>query len=340
MGRATYRKIITSPELIKQINPQNIKLMERFLNNFGTKRSPNSVTNYRSNLRMFFCWNVLENDNEFFIDIKKYQLMDFFDYGVTELQWHSQRYSQFHSCLSSFSAWIERMYDEKYPNFRNLLPKIEKPVKSVIRQKSVFTKAELDDLMLLLGRENKIQEQCLLALMMATGARLSELGRFTVPMIENSSLVFDDLFLETDPMQVKGMGTDGKHIERYIIKDMFMPYYNKWLPERAKIMNNFNQQHDSLFITRTGTVARVSTFRGWIENWNEYTSKPFYAHSMRHFWTTYLLGAGLEKELVQDLQKWSSDTLVSIYNDATAKDRTWKGLEKLRMTLNDELHNK
>ena len=32
-GRETYRKIITSPELIEQINPENVKLMERFLKN-------------------------------------------------------------------------------------------------------------------------------------------------------------------------------------------------------------------------------------------------------------------------------------------------------------------
>ena len=30
-GRETFRKIITSEELIKQINPENVKLMERFL---------------------------------------------------------------------------------------------------------------------------------------------------------------------------------------------------------------------------------------------------------------------------------------------------------------------
>ena len=46
-----------------------------------------------------------------------------------------------------------------------------------------------------------------------------------------------------------------------------------------------------------------------------------------------MLAAGVEKELVQDLKKWSSDTLVSLYNDNTTKDRKWKGLEKLKATL-------
>ena len=71
MGRKTFRKIITSPELIEQINPENKKLMERFLKNYSTKKSPKTIINYRSNLNIFFCWNILENDNISIIDIKK-----------------------------------------------------------------------------------------------------------------------------------------------------------------------------------------------------------------------------------------------------------------------------
>ena len=53
-GRKTFRKVITSEELDTQINPKNIKLADRFLKNFATKRSPNSVVSYKSNLRIFF----------------------------------------------------------------------------------------------------------------------------------------------------------------------------------------------------------------------------------------------------------------------------------------------
>lgn len=53
-GRETFRKVITSPELIAEINPKNIQLAERFLKNFSTKRSPNSVISYKSNLNIFF----------------------------------------------------------------------------------------------------------------------------------------------------------------------------------------------------------------------------------------------------------------------------------------------
>lgn len=333
-GRETYRKIITSPELTAQINPKNIKLMERFLKNFATKRSPNSVISYRSNLTMFFTWNLTENENLFFIDIKKIHLMDFFDYCVTELKWNSSRFAQMHSCLSSFSAFIENFYDEDYPLFRNLLPKIEKLPKEVVRKKSVFEKSELDKLMTWLGEQGKANEQCLLATMMASGARISELGRFTISMIDENNTAFEGLFLETtEEMQVKGRGTTGKHITRYLIKDLFLPYYKKWLPIREQIMKENNKSHDYVFVKSDGEPATASTFRSWMEKWDNVLDKHLYAHSIRHFWTTYLLSVGLEKEFVQELQQWSSDTLVNLYNDATAKDRKWKNLDKLKDAL-------
>lgn len=333
-GRKTFRKVITSPELIEQINPKNVKLMDRFLKNFATKRSPNSVVSYRSNLNIFFTWNLLENENKFFVDVKKRELMEFFDYCVTELKWGSQRFAQMHSSLSSFSRFIETFYDDEYPLFRNLLPKIEKPVKEAVRKKSVFSKDELDKLMSWLGENGRVNEQCLLATMMASGARISELGRFTVSMIDENHTAFDGLFLETtEEMRVKGRGTSGKHINRYLIKDLFLPYYKKWLPIREKIMKEHGKNHDYVFITKNGDPAGVSTFNGWIEKWDTVLDKHLYAHSIRHFWTTYLLSFGLEKEFVQSLQSWSSDTLVDLYNDATVKDRKWKNLDKLRDAL-------
>ena len=336
-GRKTFRKIITSPEVMEQINPENVKLMERFLKNLSTKRSPNTVTVYRSNLNIFFCYNVLYGDNEFFVDIKKYHLLDFFDYCVTELKWGSNRYAQMHSCLSSFSAFIENIYDERYPLFRNLLPKIEKLPKETVRKKSVFKKEELDKLMDWLGEKDKVNEQCLLATMMASGARISELGRFTVSMIDENNTAFEGLFLETtEEMQVKGRGVNGKRITRYLIKDLFLPYYKKWLPIREQIMKENNKNHDYVFVRNDGEPATVSTFRGWMEKWDDVLDKHLYAHSIRHFWTTYLLGVGLEKEFVQELQDWSSDTLVNLYNDATIKDRKWKSLGKLRDALEQE----
>lgn len=336
-GRETYRNIITSPELISQINPKNMQMVERFLKNFATKRSPATVKSYRSNYNIFFTWNLLYNENKFFVDIKKYELMDFFDFCCTDLKWSSNRYAQMHSSLSTLSDWIENVYDERYPNFRNIVKKIEKLPKETVRKKSVFKKEELDNLMEWLGEIDKVNEQCLLALIMASGSRASELVRFTTDMIDENHTAFEGLFLETtEDIKVKGRGVNGKYIPRYIIKDIFLPYYNKWLPIREKIMKENNVDHNYIFVKSNGEPAVVSTIRSWMEKWDDVLDKHWYPHAGRHFWTSYLISIGLEKQLIQELQSWSSDQLVDIYNDNTAKDVKWKGLAKLKAELERE----
>ena len=101
-------------------------------------------------------------------------------------------------------------------------------------------------------------------------------------------------------------------------------------------MKKNGKEHDYIFVKQDGDPATVSTFRSWMEKWDDALDKHLYAHSIRHFWTTYLLGVGLEKEFVQELQDWSSDTLVNLYNDATIKDRKWKSLDKLKSALEQE----
>lgn len=100
------------------------------------------------------------------------------------------------------------------------------------------------------------------------------------------------------------------------------------------------EPHNQIFIKTTGEPAIVSTFRSWMEKWDDHLPTHWYPHSARHFWTSYLSGIGVEKELIQQLQAWSSGDLVDVYNDNTIKDKKWKSLDKLKVALanikNDE----
>jgi phage baseplate assembly protein W len=82
--RATFKKQITSPELIAKINPENQKLVNKYMKNFATKRSPNSVNAYKGNFNIFFVWNLLYNNNKLFTDFKKIEMQEFFDFALTE----------------------------------------------------------------------------------------------------------------------------------------------------------------------------------------------------------------------------------------------------------------
>lgn len=348
MPRKTFRKVITSDEILKQVNPKNKKLMERFLKNYSTKRSPQTIIGYRSDLNIFWAWNYLQNEDKDFLKIKKIDLMDFFDYGVLELKWASQRYSRIHSCLSSFSTWIERTYDEdEIGNFRNLLPYIDKPVKSAIRPKTVLSDEQIDTLFKELDKQGRHQEQCLLSLAISSGARVSELARFTLDLIDENNTAFDGLFLETTrEIQTKGRGVNGKMLIKYIIKDKFLPYYKKWLVKREEFLKEVNVENDSLFIVLSGvnkgSPASSDNLKSWIGSWSKILNVDIHPHCLRHYNITEYKRLGIEDDLIVALTGWaegSGHTMISVYNDLTAKDRKWKGLDKLRDALEKDTNN-
>lgn len=256
------------------------------------------------------------------------------------------------SSLNSLSTFIENMLDDDYPDFRNQIKKIEKLPKANVRKKTVLTEEQVDNLLKYLSQDiNKPQEACLLALACFSGARISELFRFTLSNIDLENTAYDGLFLETtEEIKTKGKGKLGKAIKKYILKLPFEPYYNEWLPLREKIMSENNQKHDYLFIKPDGTPADAETGRSWMHKWEKYLTNiepsnishqpvHLYAHCLRHYLATYLSKIGLEAELIVDIFGWSSADMLSIYNDLTAKDKKWKGLEKLKVALNTDVEN-
>ena len=341
-GRKTFRKVITSDELISQINPENIKLMERFLKNFATKRSPKSVTVYRSNLNIFFVWNLLENDNKPFAKIRKLEMLDFFDYALSELKWSPNRFHQCHASLSSFSNWIENYFDEVegYENFRNIVKKIEKPTKEAVREKTVLKEEDIDKIFAVLEEENRTQEQCLLALAISCGARVSELAQFTTSLIDEENTVFDGLFLETtEKIRTKGSGTQGKLLKKYILKDMFLPHYHKWLAEREEILKETGQETDNLFITKDGNPANADRLRDWVGTWSDIVGQSVFPHCLRHYNVSMYKRLELDDDLIVYLTGWAEGTghtMISIYNDNELTQTRFECLNNLKNFLNNK----
>ncbi|MNH66528.1 site-specific tyrosine recombinase XerC [compost metagenome] len=338
MARKTFKKVITNDKLIEQFNPENVKLVNRFIKDKNMKCSEGTINGYKSDLNIFFTWNLLHNDNKFFVDIRKIEFSDFFSYGVEELQWSPKRFGRMKSCLSSFSNFIENYFDDIYPNFRNLILKsIENLKSNPVREKTILLEEQIDGLLNHLLENGKAQEACLLALAANSGARVSELMRFTTTLIDENNLAFDDMFLETTKqIKTKGFGKQGKLLHKYILKDKFLPYYHAWLPIRDEIMKKNNKDHDALFVKSNGEPAQVSTARSWSIKWEEYLGVPFYFHSLRHYLVTNLTRIGLESEFIIELVGWTSTDMYRIYNDLTAKEKKWKGLSKLKKALGTE----
>lgn len=342
MARKTFKKKITTPEKIEKIEESNKKLVERFLKYMSQLRSEGTVKTYGSNFNIFFCWNLDYNENKPFEKIKKIEFQDFFIFCSETLQYSPNRYAQMHSSLSSLSKYIENHLDEieRYENFRNVVPKIEKPPKEQVREKTIISPEQIDALTMELRRQSekdifKLQEALYIVLSISSGTRLNETFRITTDLIDENSTAFDGLFLVTKkPIKTKGRGRTGKMLHKYIIKDLFLPWYKEWLPIREKTMKeNGVPEHYSIFIRKDGKPMSPASVANWTERWTNLMGIDIYPHSFRHYFVTYLSRIGLEAELIQNIVGWASSDMVAIYNDLRIDERKWKGLGKLAEAL-------
>lgn len=344
MARKTFRKVITTPEKIEMIENSNKKLVERFLRYMSQTKSEGTIKVYKSNFDIFFCWNLDYNDNKPFEKIRKIEMQDFFAFCSEELQYSPNRFAQMHSSLSSLSTYIENQLDEieRYENFRNIVQKIEKPVKEPVRKKTIIPPTQIDKLTEELKKESEkdpyvLQQALYIILSISAGTRLNETLRITTDIIDEKSTAFDGLFLVTkEQIKTKGRGRTGKMLYKYIIKDLFLPWYKEWLPIRQKIMKeNKVAEHNAIFIKRNGEPIKTNSVKMWTEKWSDMTGLDIYPHSFRHYFVTYLSRIGLEAELIQSIVGWTSSDMVAIYNDLRIDEREWKGLGKLAEALKE-----
>lgn len=332
MPRKTIRNIITSPELLEQINKKNIELVEKFLKDKAIRTSDKTIVVYKSNLDIFFCWNLLHNNNKHFVEIKKLEFSEFFSFASSELKLGSARLNNLRSTLSSLSNFIEKFYDDSFPTFRNVILRVvESSPKEERREKTILTDEQIEDLLQHLKDTDK-QKACWLALAVTSGARFTELLKFEIDLIDENRTAFGDLFLETTrQIKTKGRGKSGKLLYKYILRDKFLPFYREWKEEREKILIEKNLNHKALFIKHDGTPASDTTIRGWVEEFEKYLGVPFYTHALRHYLTTLLSKKNIPHVLIKEIFGWSSLEMVSVYDDSTASDREYPELKGLKL---------
>lgn len=300
---------------IDKINPKNKELLKAALKYYkSSDRTVTTIKNYKNQLEIFFCWNYKENDDKFFIDLRKRDFVFFLGYVRDELKASSNRVGSFKAALSSFSNVIEIMYDMEYPNFRNIVRNLEPVIKTSVREKTILSEKQVDEYLKKLVELGKYQLACYLSLLASSGCRKSETIQMKVNFFNEEHEVFDGFMYKTDDMRSKGRGAAGKVIKRYVIKNSFKPYFDLWMQEREKK----GITCDYLFVVKKNgeyVPAQISTMDSFAETISNLFGIDFYNHCVRHYFCTKLKRNKLPDEVVTLILHWSSTDMVKIYND-------------------------
>ena len=315
LSRSTVYNIITSPEKMKQVNQENLELEQDFLEYLtATDKSKNTIAQYTNNLHIIWCWSLDYNKNKAFTEFTKREITKFQNHALNVWGWSSRRLRTVKATARSLENYIENMLDDEFPDYRAIWNKIENPVNEPVREKSVFTMDELQPLLNYLVENKKYKRACILALAMYSGRRKAELCRFKVSYFDDSNLICGGSLYQTpEKMVTKGHGSKGKLLTVYTLAKPFKPYFDLWMEERKEL----GIESEWLFPSADDPNDHMdfSTINNMYDSFSKFLGKPFYAHALRHSFTTYLLEQNLPESVVQKVLGWSTIDLVSVYDD-------------------------
>lgn len=319
MARSTKMNSITSPELLRQVNPKNKQLLADFLDYLrSVQRSETTIAGYDNDIQIAWVWCLQNNDNKFFVDWTKRNIVAYQNWLLNNNENSPARIRRLKAALSSLSNYIEGVLDDEFPNFRNIINKVENPVNRPVREKTVWEDEELDDLLEKLVERADYEKACYLALAMYSGRRKSELCRFKVTDFTDERLVCGGALYKSAPIKTKGQG-GGKVIPCYTLAKKFKPYLDYWMDYRKR----HGIESEWLFPNKKNPTEYVpiSTINSWSNTFSRISGRPAYIHSLRHYFTTSLAKAGIPDGVIQSIVAWESSDMVRLYTDLDADEQ-------------------
>lgn len=319
MSRKTKMNSITSPELLAQVNPDNMQLLADFLDYLrSVQRSETTIAGYENDIQIAWVWCLQNNHNEFFVKWTKRNVVAYQNWLLNSNENSPARIRRLKASLSSLSNYICNVLDDEFPEFRNIINKVENPVNRPVREKTVWEDEELDQLLDKLIEKKWFDKACYLALAMYSGRRKAELCRFKVSDFDDDKLVCGGALYKSAPIKTKGRG-GGKMINCYTLAKKFKPYLDYWMNER----NENGIESEWLFPDRDNPEEHIpiSTANSWSTTYTRLADKPAYLHSLRHYFTTSLVRSGIPDNVITQIVGWESADMCKLYTDIDADEQ-------------------
>lgn len=328
MSRFTVYNNIVTQEKLDEVNIENINLGEDWLDYLqSVDRSPQTISAYRNDLKIFWVWNLENNSNKFFPELTKREVAKFQNHALNIWGWSSNRIRRVKSTLSSLSNYIQNILDdeEEFENFKPIIRKIENPAKEIVREKTILSDEQVDTLLNALVERKEYEAACGFAIAAFSGMRHAELLQMKVEYFNDEHFVYDSMW-KTDKVRAKGFGKNGKQINKFVLYGA-KPYIDLWLKERKE--KDINSEW--MFVTCTidkDTMERKYHQRkdtsAWITMAEEILGVDVYLHALRHYTCTRLHRLNLPSHVIQEFFQWSSADMLNVYNDLTAEDEFGK----------------
>lgn len=302
-------KPITDEE-VAQFHPDNIDIMNSFLEDIAQNKSDATIKQYKSGLRIFFSWVYHAAKNKPLYKLKKRDALKYQNY-LLNLGLSSNAVSFKRSVVSSLCNYIEMYYEdeEEYETFRNIFKGVETPAKALVHEKNYINEEDWEHIIKSLTEKEDWQTLCFLQLGYATGGRKGELIQIKKEVVNQPKAKL----YKTHPVRGKGRGKQGRPIDFLAFDQVAMDAMTKWLEVRGE------DECEYLFVhkTKDGKVSQLDkdTFNAWMSTRVQpLVEYRVYPHILRKTRATHLANSGASPEKIAKLLNHeSSETTKAHY---------------------------
>ena len=107
MPRKTKKNMITSSDLLAQVNPENKQLLDDFVNYLRSiQRSDTTIEAYINDINIAFVWNLQFNGNKSYIDWTKRNVVAYQNWLLNNNENSPARVKRLKASLSSISNYV------------------------------------------------------------------------------------------------------------------------------------------------------------------------------------------------------------------------------------------
>lgn len=319
MARKTKRNILYTDAVWNIVNQENKDMLDEYLEYLrSTDHSPNTIFQYEADLKQFFCYAYTKMQNKHITEYTKRDYLKWQNTAINEWEWSPNRLARVRSVISSLENYIECFCDDIYPDFRPLIKKIPAPVKQEVREKTILTVDEVENMLQDMVDRGEIERAILFALATYSGRRKAELTRFKMDDFDDDCVVAGALYRTRNKLKSKGRGKNGKLIYFYVLKHPFDKYLNIW--------REYRKEHgiESIWLLpdpdSPDEQLKTTTIDSWCKVLSRRFDKSIYPHSFRHLFTTHLVASGIPANIIKDIVSWESLEMVSRYTDLDVSD--------------------
>lgn len=317
--RKTKRLKSITDEEFKTVNEDNQDLIDEYLEySESVDRSPATIRQYRSDLRIIMMWFKDHAKNKDFTSIKKRDVVKFQNWCIKQ-EMSPARIRGLRSAMSSLSIYIESMMDDLHPEFRNVVNQIPAPNLTAVREKTVLSDEQVEGLLEELVDQKRYQQACFVAILAGSGMRKSEVIQCKVDWFVGEDVKIYEGMYVSPMIRTKGSGVLGKVMSKYIIQDIAQKYIDLWMKEREEL----GIDHESLFvIKRRGEYGGIkdSTVDSWMILFSRITGEVCYSHAFRHYALTWLRKHKVSIDVIRDFAGHNDSATTELYIDIDASE--------------------